>query len=216
MQITNDRESAPLFVQYGSGPLSDPLGWISFDASPTLLIEKIPVIGRLIRKNGNYFPRNTRYGDIVRGLPLPSSSCAAIYASHVLEHLTLCDARVALANTYSLLRPGGIFRVIVPDLRFIATQYLDSNIAEASLTFMRRSGLGRESSPTGAITFLTQTFGKSQHLWMWDHRALERELRAVGFEEIRPCKFNDSEEPAFLDVEDKLRFQESVAIECVK
>ena len=38
-----------LNVQYGCG-LSDPEGWKNFDSSPTLRLQKLPLIGRFIKK----------------------------------------------------------------------------------------------------------------------------------------------------------------------
>ena len=91
-------------------------GWRNFDASPTLRIERLPLVGRFVKLNPQRFPDAVEYGDVVRGLPVPDASCAAVYASHVLEHLTLADFRVALAHTYRMLAPRGLFRLVVPDL----------------------------------------------------------------------------------------------------
>src|SRR5437764_12318320 len=105
----------PVYVQFGCGHCAPP-GWLHFDASPTLRLERLPLVGRLVRRNAGRFPAAVRYGDIVRGLPLPDGSCAGLYGSHVLEHLALADLRAALANCHRLLRPGGVLRVVVPDL----------------------------------------------------------------------------------------------------
>src|SRR5437870_12219189 len=110
-------------VQYGCG-LNAPLGWKNFDASPTLRFERLPLLGRQYTKNERRFPDNIEYGDIVKGIPLPKHSCEAIYASHVLEHLSLRDFRVALGNTYDLLADGGVFRAVIPDLEILARRYL--------------------------------------------------------------------------------------------
>src|SRR5712691_5357503 len=104
-----------LYVHYGSGWCAPP-NWRNFDASPTLRFERIPVIGRLYTKNATRFPENIEYGDIVKGLPIEDESCKAIYCSHVLEHLSLEDFRVALRNTHKLLRKDGVFRFVMPDL----------------------------------------------------------------------------------------------------
>src|SRR5262249_16855882 len=110
---------AMLCVQYGCGT-STAEGWRNFDASPTLRFERIPVVGRLYSKNGARFPGNAEYGDIVKGLPIADGSCDAVYCSHVLEHLALDDLHVALANTLRIVKPGGVFRLVVPDLEVLA------------------------------------------------------------------------------------------------
>jgi SAM-dependent methyltransferase len=202
-----------LYVQYGCG-MSAPSSWKNYDASPTLRFERIPFLGRLYTKNASRFPENVEYGDIVKGLPLPENSCAGIYASHVLEHLALNDFRVALRNSFTLLRPGGIFRLIVPDLEVLARRYVESDDPEACETFMRATSLGKEVRPRRVTGFIKSFFANNEHLWMWDFKSLKRELSTVGFVEIRRCAPGDSEDPNFKHVEDPERFIDAVAIEC--
>src|ERR1700754_5145043 len=114
-----------MYVQYGSGWLSAPEGWINFDASFTLRWERTPLVGRLYSKNSQRFPSSVRFGDIVAGLPVKESSCRGVYASHVLEHLSLSEFHLALENTKKILADGGIFRAIVPDLEWSAREYLN-------------------------------------------------------------------------------------------
>lgn len=97
----------PEYVQYGCG-LSCPDGWLNFDASPRLRVEKLPIIGRALEASGKrLFPKSVRYGDIVRGLPVPSGCARAVYCSHVLEHIDRVSIVLALKNTYKMLKPGG-------------------------------------------------------------------------------------------------------------
>lgn len=55
------------------------------------------------------------YGDIVRGLPIEEKCAQGIYCSHVLEHIDRKSFEIALQNTLTLLKPGGTFRLVVPD-----------------------------------------------------------------------------------------------------
>jgi hypothetical protein len=91
----DDKKGSALYVQYGCS-FSAPEGWLNFDASPTLRFERIPLLGKLYTKNESRFSPEVRYGDIVRGLPLEPSSVDGLYASHVLEHLSFEDCRLAL------------------------------------------------------------------------------------------------------------------------
>src|SRR5260370_40482060 len=103
------------YVHYGC-LFCAPQTWLNFDASPTLRFERLPVIGRLYSKNGDRFPSNVRYGDIVRGLPVREASCRGLYCSHVLEHLALNDCRRALRHSFSYLHPLGAFRLVLRNL----------------------------------------------------------------------------------------------------
>jgi hypothetical protein len=201
------------YVQYGCGWCT-PDGWQHFDASPTLRLERIPVIGRLLKRNASRFPKNAQFGDIVKGLPVSPDSCAGVYCSHVLEHLSLEECRVALRNTFGLLRPGGIFRLVVPDLAHAIDQYRSDQSAEGALEFMKNSGLGYERRPRTLASFLVSWLGNSQHKWMWDFKSLEAELMAAGFTNIVRTRFGGSADPMFMTVEDEARWNNALGVEC--
>jgi len=200
------------YVQYGCG-LCAPEGWLNYDASPSLRIRKIPLVGKSLSKVP--FPDSARYGDIRIGLPLADGSVDAVYCSHTLEHLALDDCRLALKNTLRLLRPGGVFRFVLPDLKGMAVEYLSSKDPDASTHFVDRTGLGRPARSKGLRGLLQAWMGNAPHLWMWDFESLSSELTRTGFGSIRKAEFADSGDPMFDRVEDKQRWiSDVVGIQC--
>lgn len=208
-----------IYVQYGCG-LSAPKEWTNFDISPTLRIQNIPILGPIFKDRLNtIFPKNALYGNIIKGLPVNDNSCDGLYCSHTLEHISLNDFRKALINSYKILKPGGIFRCVVPDLELAARTYIndyDKGNHSSSLNFMNSTLLGINERPRGFKGFISSFLGNANHLWMWDKKSLSEELKKVGFKEIRVCEFNDSEDTMFKHVEDLTRFQNAVSIECRK
>jgi SAM-dependent methyltransferase len=203
------------YIHYGgswAGPA--PAEFINFDASPTLLFERIPVVGRLYTKNAARFPINVAYGDITKGLPLEPGKAKGVYCSHVLEHLALDDCRAALANTRNLLSSGGLFRFVLPDLRFLVNRYHGGHIS--SLEFISETGLGSLRRPRGFRGLLEGVLGNSTHLWMWDEEAMMIELINAGFSQSRRAHYGDSKDPMFKLVEDKGRWQDCLGFECTK
>jgi SAM-dependent methyltransferase len=205
------------YVQYGCG-FTAPVEWINYDASPTLRFERLPVLGKLYTKNKQRFPENVRYGNIVKGLPEKPGSCDGVYCSHILEHLAYEEFITALKNTFTLLKPGGIFRGVVPDLRMAAITYLEQyEVTETpSIDFLQATMLGIKSRPKTIISKIKAIYGNSKHLWMWDHKSLAFELKKAGFVNVRPCLFNDSKDPFFRLVEEEGRFYQAAAFECKK
>lgn len=208
------------YVQYGCG-LSAPNEWINFDTSPTLRIQKIPFIGRILkRKLHTVFPKGVLSGDIIMGLPgIKEQSCDGVYCSHVLEHLSLRDFRIALQNTYKILKKGGTFRCVLPDLEYAAKKYLeaiDANNPGANIEFLKSTSLGYMVRPRGIKAMIISVLGNSNHLFMWDRLSLYNELENAGFGNIRPCLFGDSKDQMFQLVEDKGRFENSLAFEAIK
>jgi len=204
-----------LYVQYGCGHCA-PAGWVNFDASPTLRLERLPLVGRMLNKNAERFPANVRYGDVVRGLPIARESCQGIYCSHVLEHLAYEDCLLALRNTFSYLKPGGTFRLVVPDLQQLVQAYVTSPGEAPGDWFMEVSDLGRVRRPRGLRAFVLAWLGNSAHLWMWDEKSMTAALRRAGFEHIRRASFGDAEDGWFSRVEDPVRFEGCLAIQCRK
>jgi SAM-dependent methyltransferase len=202
------------YVQYGCG-WSVHSEWTNFDASPTLKWERLPILGRFT-KNPLRFPASARVGDIVKGLPVADESCQGVYASHVLEHLTLEDFHKALQNTYRILRRGGIFRLVVPDLEWAVREYImrmDRDDPDANAFFLRETNLGCERREPGLMGLARKLVNTSTHLWMWDERSMTRALSEHGFGHIRRCCFGDCEDAMFSLVEDRGRFENALGME---
>ena len=209
-----------MYVQYGCG-LSSPEGWLNFDASPTLRLQRIPLLGSIFRKVSSVkFPVSVLYGDIIKGLPgVQNNSCKGVYCSHILEHLSLEDVRIALNNSHKIMASGGIFRLVLPDLSIYARNYInafDKKDPNASIEFMKVSMLGVEKRQRGIKGILDYLLSNKHHLWMWDSVSMTNELKAAGFREVRTCMFNDSNDDMFKLVESEGRFNEAIALEAIK
>jgi predicted SAM-dependent methyltransferase len=70
--------------------------------------------------------RDVIAADLRQPLPFEAGSFESVYAAHVLEHLAPIEAARLLAEARRLLAPGGIVRIVVPDLEGIARAYLAS------------------------------------------------------------------------------------------
>jgi len=211
------------YIQIGCGR-SAPVDWINFDASPRLWVERVYGVRQVLKGTvGLAFPANARSGDIVRGLPVPDASAQGVYCSHVLEHLPRDDVPTALRNTVRMLRPGGVFRLVVPDLQWRAARYINSaelRDPAAADALIDSCLLGTRTKPRNLMSRIKREFGKSAHLWMYDFAALEDILEQAGFAGVRRCAIGDSADPMFVLVEDADRFIEGgepeLAIEAVK
>ena len=211
-------------INFGCG-LCAPQEWLNFDSSPRLFIERLPVIDTALSALGvQLFPGNVNYGDIVSGLPLKDESADAVYASHVLEHLCRADVERALANTFRLLRSGGVFRLIVPDLAWRAEKYVSSRTlgdsTAAADTFIASCNIGVATRPQGLVGKLRAALGNSGHRWMYDLELMTTLLASAGFVEVRRCTMGDSGDSKFDSVEVSERFFDSgepeLAIQALK
>jgi SAM-dependent methyltransferase len=204
-----------ILVQYGCG-LCAPVQWRNFDASPTLRLQRLPLAGRLLAQGRVVFPANAEYGDVVSGLPIADQACSAVYCSHVLEHLSLEDFRKALRETYRILKPGGTFRGVLPDMEIMIRDYVSDSSPDAAQRFMNATLLGVRDHRHGIRHAFEDAFGNARHLWMWDFKGLAQELARAGFRNIRRASFGDNAAPYFPAVEVKERWHDSLGFECLR
>ena len=212
-----------LYVQYGSG-INYIESWINFDSSLTLRIQKIPLLGKLLRSRLNcVFDDEILFGDIVKGLPVDKESVDGLFCSHILEHLSLDDFYKALQNSFSYLKPGGVFRIILPDLESYIDEYKRSILSKdlnvkttAAINFCDGTCLGRKKSRATLLARIYEAFENNRHQWMWDYSGFKKSLTKEGFVNIKRFIPNESEDPMFLLPERNYQFNNSIAIECRK
>lgn len=63
--------------------------------------------------------------DVNKGIPFEQGRFDAVYHSHILEHLDPADGQKLIQECYRVLKPGGVLRIVVPDLECIARLYLE-------------------------------------------------------------------------------------------
>lgn len=210
-------------MQYGAGKEAEE-GWLNFDSSPTLRIQKIPILGRLLRSRLNYISDDEiKYGDIVKGLPIRHNSVDGLFCGHVLEHLTRTDFDFALANSFNYLKPGGKFRLVVPDLKIYIQEYMESSSSDnvliknaAAEDFCKNTLFGKTETRANLLNRLKAAFGNSTHQWMWDFDGLREALRAQGFTNIRRFSKGNADDEMLLLPEREYQFAKGLAIECEK
>lgn len=209
------KPGAARYIQFGCGVCA-PAAWRNFDAGPAFWIERhLPMLKPALLKRGfPDYPKNIEYGDVIKGLPVAPGSAAAVYCSHVLEHLALDEFRATIRNVFTYLEPGGTFRFVLPDLEALIRAYAASPDPEASSRFMRESYLGVDSQGKGFSRLVKMLFGRSSHLWMWDEKNMTLALADAGFTSIRRAEMGDNPDPRFAEVEDRGRWENCLGMEC--
>ncbi len=61
--------------------------------------------------------------NLLKGIPFPDNHFDIVYHSQILEHFPKEKAPDFIAECYRVLKPGGIIRVVVPDLENIVDEY---------------------------------------------------------------------------------------------
>ncbi len=183
-----------------------------------LLFYKLRIISR-VAYEANWSGKNILRHDIRKKLPFKDKSVNYVYCSHVLEHLTREDAQKVCQDVYKILKPGGVFRVVVPDLKLLTSKYINGDksffgdskepIADNFINYVWRIKEKRSH------TFFENLF-IDYHKWMYDFESLSHLLRNSGFEEVSECKYRQGECADLKRIEPLKRREESIYIEAIK
>jgi len=183
-------------INIGCGT-SPTTGWINFDCSLSVRLSRHPIIifslrkFRLLDKNQlNFIKFNQdnkiHYADASRKLPLANDSVELAYSSHMLEHLDRDGAVRCLNELRRVLKVGGALRIVLPNLRLIAIDYIESH--NSADQFMINSGLGFDLPKTFFHKCLFNFLGPRHHLWMYDEVTITNLLEGCGFGNITLLK----------------------------
>lgn len=151
--------------------------------------------------------------DASRPWPLRSGAAAAINSEHLIEHLTLEQARVYFAEAHRVLRPGGVIRTSTPNLRGMCELLLEAD--PASLAVHREHGY--EANTHGDM--INNYFYSWDHRQIYDFETLRHLLEQIGFTEVEERPYGSSRHPLLdgIDRHDPGRLERSVlCVDAVK
>jgi predicted SAM-dependent methyltransferase len=147
--------------------------------------------------------------DLRRPLPFLNSSVDYCYSEHFLEHLYPEEARLHLKEVCRILKPGGIYRVVVPaGIRF-AEKYLAGDAAFFALAHPW------ETRPIDAVFKIVNWSG--EHRGIYDFDQLNFMAMEAGFKDARESSANQSAISELrIDRSEPQRVAESLDTELIK
>lgn len=158
-------------------------------------------------------PDNIMVYNLAKGIPFDSDSIDVVYHSHVLEHLDIDVAEKFLIEVKRVLKPGGIHRIVVPDLESVCLAYITHIIAcetspdesychDSHVAKLLEQSVRKEASGTSQQNLLRRSvenliLGDARrrgetHQWMYDRINLREKLINVGYSETHVQGYNTS------------------------
>jgi SAM-dependent methyltransferase len=109
-------------------------GWINTDITMHQWIARVPFAAKALHLAGllsdaRYAEHRQgkfaglRYMDLTRPLPFADCSLSAVFSAHVFEHLFPDEVERLSREIARVLAPGGVCRVVVPDMERIVALY---------------------------------------------------------------------------------------------
>jgi predicted SAM-dependent methyltransferase len=123
----------------------------------------------------------------------------------VLEHFGQEDGERLAAEVRRILRPGGVFRVIVPDAELVLKRYF-----EAPGELVADRGAGEGTAMEMVNSYFRQRY---EHQFMYDWPTLEQTLRRAGFASVVRSGFRDAAACAPWRIDDEKYARESLYVE---
>lgn len=197
-------------VNLGSG-LAVEKGWINLDLNINTLFANAPTfVLKFIYNNTSakkwfseqdyisILKANTFvHHKIEYGLPFENDKIDFYYTSHFLEHIFYNEVKFVLKECMRTLKPGGMIRIVIPDLEIALKRYYAGEKKEAMKYFF-----------TDAPDFL------SHHKYMYDYEMMKEQIQEAGFINIQKMEYRRGEVPDIQKLDN--RKDESLYIEAQK
>jgi predicted SAM-dependent methyltransferase len=152
-----------------------------------------------------FFPKfKIDYGSDLRyPLKIDNNSIDGIFTEHTLEHLTYDQNDRLMAECFRIMKPGAVFRILVPDVSLFANNYAANNKAWFDewerLMFINSESKERAarklSTPMEAISFVTQEY---YHMACWDFQTMKYYLEKNGFKNVTNPTWRQGKDPELL------------------
>lgn len=166
-------------------------------------------------------PANIKVHNLAKGIPYADNSVDAVYHSHFLEHLDRSLVDGFLQEVRRVLKPGGVHRIVVPDMVLLCQSYLEhanhcekdpskipnheEYIEEIIEQMVRRESYGSSRQSPLRRWIENRLLGDARkrgetHQWMYDRFNLGLLLEKNGYKSVKQCRFDQSSIPHWYDI----------------
>lgn len=199
-------------LNIGCGDAPTP-GWINYDNSPAVWLARWPLLTRLLRLVGIVDDGNVefiarcrqlgiRHANGSSRIPHAAGSVDTVYSSHMIEHLDRHEASLFLAECLRVLKPGGVLRLAVPNLRWSILEYMEKGNADHFIAQLQFD----VDKPRGLVARVHRVLtGGRGHHWMYDGASLTRLVEECGFRGIETLPVGKTRlgDPGELDLRER-------------
>jgi SAM-dependent methyltransferase len=143
-----------------------------------------PKVGLSLKRDDNWHIRH----DITEPIPLPDGIADSYQSEDVFEHIEYSKLPFVIAEARRILKPGGLFRLSVPDYRCDVLRDRSLKDSAGNIVFDPLGG--------GAYRRRRWFFGEKQvvrggHIWFPNYETVAALLQDVGFSSIEFLHYYD-------------------------
>jgi SAM-dependent methyltransferase len=156
-------------------------GWTNVDYALGARLATTPVLGPAVRKlklfRMEWNPK-IHIHDLTKPLPWAAGSVDACYTSHTVEHMSRDEGASLVREAFRVLKPGGVLRVVVPDLHAFVGHYRDGTLAADR--FVEDLGVLYGPDKRGLARLLAPVV-EFPHKCMYDTATMRKLFESAGF-----------------------------------
>ena len=141
------------------------------------------------------------YMDATKTFPFPGNSFDFIFCEHMIEHVKLEEGIFMLSECLRVLKPGGIMRIVTPDLNFLVKLFSE----EKDELRVRYINSCKKYFPS--LDFINEAMVLNNFMRNWGHQfvydkpTLRFAIEKAGFDHIEECNVGESSFEELLDIE---------------
>lgn len=140
-------------------------------------------------------------------MDLPDNSCDVVFCSHVFEHIPHIKLPMVISEINRVLKPGGVFRMLTPDLEIIAKAYVNRDMEFFEKAKLEDTSLRTDLGLGGMFMSFVVSAGQDTilldrnlnefiagyaHLYNYDFEMMKIMHEKLGFKEVVRSPFNGS------------------------
>lgn len=122
--------------------------------------------------------------DLSLNIPFDDNSIDFFFSEHFFEHLSKEEGLKHLYEIYRCLKPGGVSKIIVPDLDYLVESYYNKNLlAYSSINW----------KPKSLCDMINIGMKGWNHKYMYNAKELKSVYKLAGFTNIFFTEYNKSQ-----------------------
>ena len=174
-----------LKLHIGSGDLIINESWINID------LEHCPTVDLSL--------------NVLDGLPFEENSVDFVYSEHFIEHLPKQGTKEFLGEVFRILKPGGVHRILTPDIRGCVNVFLADT--------WRQLGWTKHHGIETSADYLNQTMRLWGHQFLFDKETLSKFVEHAGYADLTWENLSESRFPELRGIDTRTH---SIILDAVK
>lgn len=125
-------------------------------------------------------------------IPFDSNSIDGVFSEHFIEHIDFLTGVHFMSESYRILKPKGVLRIICPDLDYVLNGLNDLKLNKLKEMFISVGDFRRLPKDISNAEVINWMFYGHGHKFIYNFECMEQLLYSVGFSKVELSSFGKS------------------------